>query len=197
MENLRELLRNECAFTPSDTLLDRFLSLARIHKGGSGSILTEAGQVDSSVYVVKKGIARFSDCDGDRERTFAFALPGTVFYNKHSLVKDLPSYYQVDLWGDCEILVVSRRDWRRLVEECHEAALWMLGLAHEELFFQEYKNSRLYNGNAAERFRSLLRLRPELIRDVPQKILASYLGISAEYFSRLKKTCHKDTETPF
>ena len=63
----------------------------------------------------------------------------------------------------------------------------MLSYVQEELFFQEYKNARIYNGSAAERFKSLLCLRPELLRDVPQRILASYLGITPEYFSRLKR----------
>lgn len=187
MDKLKALLRKECAYVPSDDLLDRFLSLGELHRYDSGSILTETGVTDTNMYVVKKGIVRFSDFDGDRERTFAFALPGTVFYNKYSFVKNLESYYQVDLWGDCEIIAISRSEWRKLVAECHDAALWMLSYAQEELFFQEYKNARIYNGSAAERFKSLLCLRPELLKYVPQKILASYLGITPEYFSRLKR----------
>lgn len=187
MEKLKALLRKECAHIPSDELLDRFLSLGVSRCYDSGSVLTETGVTDTNVYVVKRGIVRFSDFDGDRERTFAFALPGTVFYNKYSFVKNLNSYYQVDIWGQGELIVISRTDWQRLVSECHEAALWMLSYVQEELFFQEYKNARIYNGSAAERFKSLLCLRPELLRDVPQRILASYLGITPEYFSRLKR----------
>lgn len=187
MDKLKALMRKECAFVPSDALLDRFLSLGECRHYDSGTVLTEAGVVDTNVYVIRKGIVRFSDFDGDRERTFAFALPGTIFYNKYSFVKNLESYYHVDLWGDSELIVISRANWQKLVSECHEAALWMLSYVQEELFFQEYKNAHIYNGNAAERFKSLLCLRPELLREVPQKILASYLGITPEYFSRLKK----------
>lgn len=187
MEQLKDLLRRECSHIPSDELLDRFLSLGKLLRFRSGDILISAGQTDTNMYVLKKGIVRFSDYDGDRERTFAFAMPGTIFYNKHSLVKNKPSYYQVDLWGESELLVITREDWRSLVADCHEAALWMLMYAQEELFFQEYKNACIHNGNASERFTSLLHMRPELLHDVPQKILASYLGISPEYFSKLKK----------
>ena len=187
MENLKNLLRKECDYIPSDALLDRLLGLGRLIKTESGSVLTETGQVDTNVYIVKKGIARFSDFDGNRERTFAFAMPGTIYYNKHSLVHDLPSYYQIDTWGETEMLIITKEDWLNLVTDCHEAALWMLRISMEELFYQEYKNARVYNGDASERFRALLRQRPELISNIPQKILASYLGISPEYFSRLKK----------
>lgn len=187
MEDLKKLLRKESIFSPSDELLDRLLSLGHIIKASSGTILTEAGQIDTNIYIVKKGVARLSDYNGNRDRTFAFGMPGTLFYNKHSFVKDLPSYYRIDLWGDCEIVCISRDDILRLINESHEAAIWMLMMSMEELFFQEYKNSGVYNGNATERFLALIRQRPELISYVPQKILASYLNISPEYFSRLKK----------
>lgn len=139
MEKLKALLRKECAHIPSDELLDRFLSLGVSRCYDSGSVLTETGVTDTNVYVVKRGIVRFSDFDGDRERTFAFALPGTVFYNKYSFVKNLNSYYQVDIWGKGELIVISRADWQRLVSECHEAALWMLSYVQEELFFRNTK----------------------------------------------------------
>lgn len=187
MEDLKKLLRKESIFVPSDELLDKLLRLGHIIKASPGTILTEAGQVDTNIYIVKKGVARLSDYNGNRDRTFAFGMPGTLFYNKHSFVKDLPSYYRIDLWGDCEIVCISRDDILRLINESHEAAIWMLMMSMEELFFQEYKNSGVYNGNATERFLALIRQRPELISYVPQKILASYLNISPEYFSRLKK----------
>lgn len=187
MEHLKELLRQESTFIPSDALLDRLLQLGHIIRATSGTILTEAGQIDTNVYIVKKGVARLSDFNGNRDRTFAFGMPGTLFYNKHSFVKNLPSYYRIDLWGDCEIVCISRNDILNLINENHEAAIWMLRMSMEELFYQEYKNSGVYNGDANERFLSLIHQRPELIKCVPQKILASYLNISPEYFSRLKK----------
>lgn len=187
MEHLKELLRKESTFIPSDELLDKLLKLGHIIKVASGTVLTEAGEIDTNLYIVKRGVVRLSDYNGNRDRTFAFGMPGTLFYNKHSFVKDLPSYYQIDLWGDCEIVCISRDDIFKLINENHEAAIWMLRMSMEELFFQEYKNSGVYNGNANERFLALIRQRPELINCVPQKILASYLDISPEYFSRLKK----------
>ncbi len=191
MNKLKNLLRAECAYTPSSALLDKFVSLGKIRKYASGATLTEPGRIDTNVYVLKKGIVRFSDINGDRERTFGFAMPGTIFYNKHSFVKDIPSYYKVDVWGATEVLTIPRISYRRFLMSDIEAAIWMLHYGEEELFYQEYKNRMVYNGNARERFASLMRERPELIRDVPQYILASYLGITPEYFSRLKHNMAK------
>lgn len=53
----------------------------------------------------------------------------------------------------------------------------------------EKKNS-LINGDAPERFKSMLRNRPEIFEKVSKKAIASYLGITQQYLSvLLKKMC--------
>lgn len=67
------------------------------------------------MYIVKEGILRLTDMNGDRERTFAFGLPGTVFVSKYSFVRQLPSYYQVEACCDSVVLCVPRRAYDSLV----------------------------------------------------------------------------------
>lgn len=43
------------------------------------------------------------------------------------------------------------------------------------------------NGDAKERFMTILNDRPEIIQLVPQKIIASYLGMTPEYYSYIKR----------
>ena len=186
MEHLKGLLLEECDFKPSMETLGRFLALSSPVSLKSGGILTDAGKIDPDVYIVKDGIVRFVDMNGEKERTFAFAFPGTVFMNKHSFVRHLPSYYQVEACCRTTVLRVPQDSFRQLVKSDHEFAYWMLQIAYTELFFQEYKNSTVNNGDAKERFDALVKCRHEMMRLVPQKVIASYLGISPEYMSRLR-----------
>ena len=73
-----------------------------------------------------------------------------------------------------------------MVDESHEFAKWSLHIAQEELFYQERKNM-VINGNAKERFDAMIKNRPEIMRHVQQKIIASYLGITPQYLCRLKR----------
>lgn len=98
----------------------------------------------------------------------------------------LPSYYQVEACCDAELLVISRDDFWSVAEQSHELALWLLRYAHGELFYQEYKNAAIHNGTAAERYRKMMNDRPSIIENVSQKIIASYLGVTPEYLSKLK-----------
>ena len=83
MTSLKELLKRECSYEPADATLDRFLALAHTINLAQDEVLIHPGQNNSNVYVVKDGIVRFADMNGEKERTFAFATPGTVFMSKH------------------------------------------------------------------------------------------------------------------
>lgn len=185
-DELKQLLEQELGYLPGcsiDLLLSKGV-IKHYHKGG---VIIECGKLCDDVFIIKEGIMRFVDMNGDRERTFAFALPGTLFFSKHSFVMSLPSYYQVEACCECELLVISRRDFWQAAEESHELALWLLHYAHGELFYQEYKNSAVHNGTAAERYRKMIADRPAIIKTVSQKIIASYLGVTPEYLSKLKR----------
>ncbi len=193
MNRLKELLKQECGYVPQDATLDRFLALATTVNLAQDEVLIHPGQNDSNVYVVKEGIIRFADMNGEKERTFAFAMPGTVFMSKHSFVKHLPSYYLIDACCPSTLLAVKCDDFNSLVLDCPDFAVWSLHMAWEELFYQEYKNMKVNNGTAKERYMSLLEKRPEIIGKVYQKTIASYLGISPEYLCRLRKNLKRLT----
>ena len=187
MEEMLRLLKAEMGYLPEGNEMQVFLENCESLHLNRNDIVIEAGVLNTNMYIVKEGIIRFSDMNGDKERTFAFALPGTLFMSKYSFFKGLPSYYQVTACCESTLLYTSKQTFYKTINENHNLALWMLSYAYGELFFQEYKNANIQNGSAKERFKSILIDRPQLIRDVPQKILASYLGITPEYFSYLKR----------
>lgn len=187
MEKLKTLLKQECDFPVSDRILNLFLGKAEIVKFKRDEKVMSPGEKSKWIWIVKEGIIRFVDMDGEKERTCAFCLPGTVFMSKHSFVKNLPSYYEMEACCPSVLLRVSHKDVESLLEKEHEFALWMLKLSWEELYYQEKKNSTVANGQAYERLRTLYKERPEIISNVKHRHIASYLGISPEYYTRLKK----------
>lgn len=187
MELLKKRLRQECDMVPSDTVLESFVALGTERRFREEEVVIGVGEVKPSVYVVKDGLLRMVDMNGGRERVVAFGLEGTVYASKHSFVKMQPSYYEVVACCDSVLLEISRDSMSRWLRSCHEGAIWFLRLMLEELYFLEYNNATVHNGTGLERFRSLLKTRPEIIGRVRQKHIASYLGISPEYLCRLRK----------
>ncbi|MDE6682901.1 MAG: Crp/Fnr family transcriptional regulator, partial [Muribaculaceae bacterium] len=177
-EKLKVLLKNELGYLPANDAIDILIDFGQEVPYSRGDIMIGVGEMVPDVFIVESGIIRFVDMNGDRERTFGFALAGTVFMSKHSFVMDLPSYYQVEACCESEVLVIKRDAFRKAINESKDLALWMLDYAYGELFYQEHKNKAIHNGTAAERYRSIYADRPESLEKVPQKGIASYLGVT-------------------
>lgn len=64
-------------------------------------------------------------------------------------------------------------------------------MAYNQMLFMEFKNS-VFMGNARERYLQLLAKRPEIIRHVSLKIIASYLGVTPNYLSNLRHSLATD-----
>ncbi|MEZ3518909.1 MAG: Crp/Fnr family transcriptional regulator [Muribaculaceae bacterium] len=191
IEDIKLLIKNELGYLPKGRGIEDMLELAREESYTRGQAIIQEGRKCPDIYIVTCGIVRFADMDGERERTFAFALPGSIVMSKHSFVMDLPSYYRLEACCDTDVLVIDRDEFWALMERDHEMALWMLKYAYGECFYQEYKNASVHNGTAADRYRRMLADRPEITDRVPQKMVASYLGVTPEYLSKLKRDYFK------
>ncbi|MDE6632189.1 MAG: Crp/Fnr family transcriptional regulator [Muribaculaceae bacterium] len=187
LEEMKQLLKEEVGFLPSGDGLNRLLSNAEWLHVDSKYVVIEMGKTCPDVFILKDGIVRVWDFDGERERTFGFGLPGTIFESKHSFVMHGPSYYQAETCCPSTILRIAEKDFWDMVEQDHSFAIFMLHNAYGELYSHEFKESTINNGTARERFEAMLKYRPVILEKVPQKIIASYLGITSEYFSVLKR----------
>ncbi len=184
---MKQLLKEEVGFLPAGPGLDHALSHADWMRVDSKYVVIEMGKTCPDVFIVKDGIIRVWDFDGEKERTFGFGLPGTIFESKHSFVMHGPSYYQVETCCPSTILRIPEKEVWESVESDHSFAIFMLHNAYGELYSHEFKESTINNGTAKERFEAMLKYRPVILEKVPQKIIASYLGITSEYFSMLKR----------
>ncbi len=186
IEEMKQLLKEEVGFLPAGPGLDHALSYADWMRVDSKYVVIEMGKTCPDVFIVKDGIIRVWDFDGEKERTFGFGLPGTIFESKHSFVMHGPSYYQVETCCPSTILRIPEKEFWNTVETDHSFAIFMLHNAYGELYSHEFKESTINNGTARERFEAMLKYRPVILEKVPQKIIASYLGITLSTLSRLR-----------
>jgi CRP-like cAMP-binding protein len=191
MDDLKQLLYDECRYKMPDGMLDEFIgAMTEIHLKNE-EVLIPYDKIDSNVYVLKKGIIRYCYFDGEKEKTYSFAAPGTVMISYHCYFMRQPSFYQLESCGESVVGKMSKKDIDKMVERSHEFARWMLALANYQLYLYEFKMA-VINGDAKERFDALVKNRSSIMAHVPLKIIASYLGITPTYLSRLKKAAAED-----
>ena len=186
MNQLKKLLALECSYQLPDPIMDRFLEAMQPIELQRGEILIDTGSVNPDIYVVKEGIFCYNYIDGIHDRCHAFAMPGTMMYSSHSYYLGKPAFYQIQACCDSVAMHCTKQVFDCLVNKYHEFACWALSMAHCQLYYSEMKSS-VINGNAAERLVALTRYRPEILEKVQMKTLASYLGITQQYLSTLKR----------
>lgn len=197
MKILKKLKEKElerlCQIIDQDTpsyILDRkilreFLDLGEVFQYDRGEILNPPGEVDTNVYILVSGITRQWYWDGDKEVTNGFGLPPTISISYHGYYGGQPSQMFYEACCRCRILRFSKKDFDEMNRRSHEFALWNLSLSQNQLYYYEMKY-RVISGSALEKYEAIEKNRPEILQKVSLKVIASYLGISPQYLSKLR-----------
>lgn len=150
-----------------------------------GTVLLEAGQWSKRSYFVLDGCIRTYFLRDGEEKTTEFYLEMEVL-TPRCVTDQRPSEYFVGCVED-SILLESTADMDRVMFEKFPRFESLCRILSEELLA---KSRGLLDDfkilSVEERYLSVMRNRPELIRRVPQYQLASYLGITPQSLSRLR-----------
>lgn len=163
--------------------LEGYLRPRRLDKG---DFFIEPGQPSTEAAIVVSGLLRFyyTDTEG-REATKAFRGPGELVAAYAELLDKRPSRTAIEALEDTELLVV-RHD--RVTALYKDHACWQeLGrvIAEDHYRQRERREQELLLNSATERWRDFMKEKPELAAKLPQKIIASYLGITPVALSRI------------
>ncbi|WJH35806.1 Crp/Fnr family transcriptional regulator [Paenibacillus sp. CC-CFT747] len=153
-----------------------------------GTVLLRQGEVPAYCYFVLRGCVRQYSLDEEgREVTSGFYTEEQTIaiFDHHKT--DKASAYTFACLED-SVLVVGRLDTEKDMYVKYSPLESMTRRMMEETFGQMQEEFAAFVASTPEqRYLTLLQKRPHLVERVPQYQLASYLGITAESFSRIKK----------
>jgi CRP-like cAMP-binding protein len=150
-------------------------------------LLLRAGEVENFMYFLVDGVTRIFQYKNDIEYTLRFNFPIAPFNSYASFITQTPSLINVEALTDIKILRVSYSDMQSLYEESKMAE--RLGRRLIELLYvqREIKELQMHSKTAEDYYCELLNANDSLVQHIPQKHLASYLGITPESLSRIRK----------
>lgn len=150
------------------------------------TVLLEAGDVATNIFIVKSGCLRaWYNADG-KDVTLQFFMQGQPIASFESLVKATPSEYSIETLLPSEICVICGADFKNWFEAHPEYHFHGIRFAMERLsFYQRLFLSRIKD-TPQERYEALLKEHPEIIAQIPQHYIASYLGITPVSLSRIR-----------
>ena len=186
INTLLRLLKDECSYAFDETEMAEFLSNGTTLSLASGETIVKAAEVSRDIYFIIDGITQSWYWNGDREKTAFFSQAGTMLISYHSYYFGKGSFYNVSACCPTRILCVKKEVYDRFIASSHSFAQWSLSMSQCQLFFFEMKN-RVIAGSARERYEAFIKTRPEIMQRVPLKIIASYLDVTPQYLSKLRR----------
>lgn len=187
MDELIEAIMQEGDFHPSEEVVRKLLSLGTETYFPAKKPVIEYGRINTNIYVVKSGILRVVYYQEEKEETYGFASPGTIFLSPHSYYVNQPAVMQFEACKKgCTCIEIPKARFKELLAESHECACWMFDLAMGQFYTSE-KKLKYIKGDARERIIAVLKYRHEILEYVSARTLASYIGVTEAYFCRIKK----------
>lgn len=152
-----------------------------------GQMVSRHNRVEQYLYFIETGIIRFFIPAEENEPTFHFSFDKEFAAAYDSFLTQTPSAYALQALDRTVCWKISHHNLQKVYSETRVGNL--LGrLAAENLFLSKSRRElSLLNHSARERYLNLFVDRPELLKLVPLKYVASYIGITPQALSRIRR----------
>ncbi len=166
---------------------ENFLSKIQIRKFKAKSILLNTGEICVNSYFVNSGILRsFNINDNIVEYVLSFASEGYWIGDMYSLISQKPGNLFIEVLEDAEVVMLSKENQELLYTETPKLERFFRILTEKSLVANQERLMDNLSLSAEERFEKFRKKYPTLLQRVPQKQIASYIGVTPEFFSKMK-----------
>lgn len=167
-------------------------SVLHIRRVKKGELLLRQGAVCHNVSFLNHGLMRmYSTGDNGREHVVEFFREGEYTSDYRSFLLREPSLTSIQALEDTELIETSYDDLQMIYRQVPEANA--IGrLVAEQMFIEVcLRSSGKGASDIDQQYRNLMLHKPWLMQRVPQYMIASYLGVTPEAFSRIKARATK------
>jgi CRP-like cAMP-binding protein len=172
-----------------------FLSKTETKKHKAKTILLSSGEISKSTYFVNSGILRsFNINDNIIEHVLHFACEGWWIGDMYSYISQKPGNLFIEVLEDAEIVEITKENQQKLYQEIPKLERFFRILAENSLVSHQERLMDNLSLTAEERFEKFCKKYPTLIQKVAQKNIASYIGVTPEFFSKMKSKLLREKE---
>jgi CRP-like cAMP-binding protein len=173
--------------TLSEDEKDFFVSLLEYRKLKRRQMLLREGQVCAWSSFVQSGCLRGYTIDKNGfEHVLNFAPEGWWIADMYSFISQQPGVLNIEALEDTEVLLLSRDQQNALYKAVPKFERFFRILIENSLVASQQRLLNNLSLTAPERYLHFCRQFPSLVNRLPQKHLAAYLGITPEFFSKMR-----------
>lgn len=150
--------------------------------------IEESGKVSRYFIHVNEGcLMTYYTDDQDNDHVMQFATSGWWTGDLQSFTSTTPSIYTTKALSDSEVLLLPKVAMDELLDRIHKFEKYFRILFQNSLITHQQRIIRNLSIPAEARYEHFLEKYPTLEQFVPQKYIASYLGITPEFLSKIRR----------
>ena len=166
-------------------LIQEYLTVKKIRKR---QYLLQEGDICKCVAFVEKGALRSYKVNEDgTEHMVQFALEGQFMTDLYSFLTNEPSIYNIDAIEDSELVLITKSASDELRKRSSIYLEYIFNVTSEAYVDLERRLTSTISHSLEERYKDLTTHYPDIIQRVPQHMVASYMGLTPETLSRVRK----------
>lgn len=151
-----------------------------------GAIIQVQGDPATYAYYVKSGMLRsYTIDDKGKEHVFMFAPEGWVITDVYAHYNQSNSDLFIDALEDTEVIAFNGGE-RNTFDRLHELTELEVSKLIKRIGVLQQRIIMLMSATALERYEHFLKTYPDISHRVPQRMIASYLGITPEALSKIR-----------
>jgi CRP-like cAMP-binding protein len=185
MQSILQNIAKHISLTSNEEAL--FLSKTKTKHLKAKTILLSSGEIADCTYFVNSGILRsFNINDNIIEHVLHFACEGWWIGDMYSYISGKPGNLFIEVLEDAEVVIITKENHQELYKEIPKLERFFRILAENSLVSHQERLMDNLSLSAEERFEKFCSKYPTLIQKIPQKQIASYIGVTPEFFSKMK-----------
>ena len=166
-------------------IIESHLTIKKIRK--KQYLLQEGDVCKNIAFVVKGALREYTVDDKGVEHIVQFALEGWLISDLYSFLTGSPATYHIDALEESIVILISKEAEQAILQQVPKFESYTrMQITGAYLAMQKRVNA-LISQTVEERYLGFMNLYPNIVQRVPQHMIASYMGLSPETLSRVRK----------
>jgi CRP-like cAMP-binding protein len=172
--------------------LEMLLSKVTTRNIPKDAFIIMPGNVSGCIYYTEKGILRMYSIDnGGKEHIVQFASGGWFMSDRQSLYTNEPSGYYIQAVEDSVVVYIKKGFLEDVIKAYPQSAEKNTFILNQYIVLLQHRINMLLSTTAEERYLDFLQTHPALANNIPLYMIASYLGMTPESLSRVRRELAK------
>jgi len=185
LDLLIENIQKHVALTTEEQKI--VLSLVEEANYKSKTILLKPSEIADTTFFILDGMIRSYTVDTNGvEHVISFAAPNWFITDMYSLISKKPAQQYLSVISDATVYKLSRENQEKLYELVPKTERFFRILIEKSVVAHQQRLIDNLSLTAEDRYTKFCDKYPKFIQCIPQKYIASYIGVTPEFFSKMK-----------